>query len=66
MSFFSKHDQKYLSLVEAAKEFGVSQNYLRFLIFKNKLNAIKFGRNWGGYPCLDGGMAGVCKPRKQV
>ena len=36
----------YLSLAEAAKSRKVSQDYLRFLIFKKKLHAVKFGRNW--------------------
>ncbi|MDP3770530.1 MAG: hypothetical protein Q8R40_06370 [bacterium] len=36
----------YLSLAEAGKQWKVSQNYLRFLIFKKKLRAVKFGRNW--------------------
>ena len=37
---------QFLSLSEAAKKWGVSQDYLRFLIFKKKLRAVKFGRNW--------------------
>src|SRR3989344_464956 len=36
----------YLSLASAAKERGVSQDYLRFLIFKKKLQGLKIGRNW--------------------
>ena len=36
----------YRSLAEAAKERGVSQDYLRFLIFKKKLQGQKMGRNW--------------------
>lgn len=38
--------EQYLSLVQAARLRGVSPDYLRFLIFKKKLNAVKFGRNW--------------------
>ncbi|MBI3420602.1 MAG: NYN domain-containing protein, partial [Candidatus Sungbacteria bacterium] len=38
--------QDFVSLALAAKERGVSQDYLRFLIFKKKLNAVKLGRNW--------------------
>ncbi|MBI4224807.1 MAG: hypothetical protein HY617_00600, partial [Candidatus Sungbacteria bacterium] len=46
-----KYNQKepgrhYLSLADAAKERGVSQDYLRFLIFKKKLHGLKIGRNW--------------------
>src|SRR3989344_7269906 len=37
---------EYHTLADIAKEFGVSQDYLRFLIFKKKLKAAKFGRNW--------------------
>jgi len=37
---------EYRTLGELAKEFEVSQDYLRFLIFKKKLKAVKFGRNW--------------------
>ncbi|TSC66549.1 MAG: Uncharacterized protein CEO22_27, partial [Candidatus Berkelbacteria bacterium Gr01-1014_85] len=37
---------EYHTLADIAKEFGVSQDYLRFLIFKKKLKAVKFGRNW--------------------
>src|SRR3989344_7950626 len=37
---------EYHTLAGIAKEFGVSQDYLRFLIFKKKLKAVKFGRNW--------------------
>lgn len=37
---------EYHTLSEIAKKFGVSQDYLRFLIFKKKLKAVKFGRNW--------------------
>lgn len=33
-------------MAEAAKEWKVSQDYLRFLIFKKKLKGVKFGRNW--------------------
>lgn len=39
-------ENHYLSLAEAAKHRKVSQDYLRFLIFKKKLRAVKFGRNW--------------------
>lgn len=35
-----------LSLADAARRWGVSQDYLRFLIFKKKLSAVKVGRNW--------------------
>lgn len=38
--------EKYLSLAEAAKEWKVSHDYLRFLIFKKKLQGLKIGRNW--------------------
>ena len=37
---------EYRSLADIAKEFKVSQDYLRFLIFKKRLRAAKFGRNW--------------------
>lgn len=37
---------EYRSLADIAKEFKVSQDYLRFLIFKKRLHATKFGRNW--------------------
>ena len=46
MTLFSSKNDNYLSLAEAAREFGVSQDYLRFLIFKKQLRAVKFGRNW--------------------
>ena len=39
-------DNEFLPLSIAAKQWGVSQDYLRFLIFKKKLQAEKFGRNW--------------------
>ncbi len=38
--------EQFLTLSEAAKEYGVTQDYLRFLIFKKKLRGTKFGRNW--------------------
>ena len=37
---------EFIKLSVAAKQWGVSQNYLRFLIFKKKLRGKKFGRNW--------------------
>ena len=37
---------EFLPLSIAAKQWGVSQDYLRFLIFKKKLRAQKLGRNW--------------------
>ena len=40
------HTLNLLSLADAAKAWGVSQDYLRFLIFKKKLRAVKIGRNW--------------------
>lgn len=39
-------ESHYLSLAEAGKQWKVSQDYLRFLIFKKRLRAVKFGRNW--------------------
>ncbi len=36
----------FLSLSAAAKQSGVSQDYLRFLIFKKRLRGQKIGRNW--------------------
>ncbi|MDP3778518.1 MAG: hypothetical protein Q8R30_00535 [bacterium] len=42
----SQQDTEFLSLAVAAKHWGVSQDYLRFLIFKKKLQGQKFGRNW--------------------
>lgn len=39
-------EKDFLPLADAAKKFGVSHNYLRFLIFKKKLHGAKFGRNW--------------------
>ncbi|MBI2639612.1 MAG: hypothetical protein HYW90_01825 [Candidatus Sungbacteria bacterium] len=41
-----RNSKEYLSLADAAHEFGLSQDYLRFLIFKKKLKAEKIGRNW--------------------
>lgn len=41
-----KENAEFLTLSQAAKEYGVSQDYLRFLIFKKKLQGTKFGRNW--------------------
>src|SRR3989344_2884159 len=38
--------EKYFSLAEIAPKYGVSQDYLRFLIFKKKLRGQKIGRNW--------------------
>ncbi|GEM_PF-446706 len=37
---------EFLPLSVAAKKWGVSQDYLRFLIFKKKLRGEKVGRNW--------------------
>lgn len=42
----SASSAQYLSLAEAAEIKGVNQDYLRLLIFRKKLRAIKFGRNW--------------------
>ena len=36
----------FLTIVEAAQRVNVSQEYLRFLIFKKRLHARKFGRRW--------------------
>jgi lambda repressor-like predicted transcriptional regulator len=44
--FLGKLKEELLSLNEAAKEREVSQDYLRFLIFKKKLKGEKIGRNW--------------------
>ena len=41
-----KLEQKLLSLAQAAEIKGVSQDYLRILIFRGKLKALKLGRNW--------------------
>src|SRR3989344_3130400 len=38
--------EKYFSLAEIAPKYGVSQDYLRFLIFKKKLRGKKIGKNW--------------------
>ncbi|MEK7162449.1 MAG: hypothetical protein AAB730_01150, partial [Patescibacteria group bacterium] len=46
MSPTANKNQEFLSLAQAAREFEVSQDYLRFLIFKKKLQAVKLGRNW--------------------
>ena len=42
----SKESTEFLPLSVAAKQWGVSQDYLRFLIFKKKLRGEKMGRNW--------------------
>lgn len=42
----SEQDTEFIRLAVAAKQWGVSQNYLRFLIFKKRLRGEKFGRNW--------------------
>ena len=42
----SKETIEFLPLSVAAKQWGVSQDYLRFLIFKKKLRGEKIGRNW--------------------
>ncbi|MEK7172915.1 MAG: hypothetical protein AAB740_02985, partial [Patescibacteria group bacterium] len=39
-------NQEFMPLAQAAKVYGVSQDYLRFLIFKKRLHGEKFGRNW--------------------
>ena len=39
-------EEKFISLADAAKLYGVSKDYLRLLIFKGKLRGKKFGRNW--------------------
>ena len=36
----------FLTITEAAERVNVSQEYLRFLIFKKRLHARKFGRRW--------------------
>ena len=41
-----KENIEFLPLSVAAKKWGVSQDYLRFLIFKKRLRAEKLGRNW--------------------
>ena len=41
-----QQDTEFIRLAVAAKQWGVSQDYLRFLIFKKKLRGEKFGRNW--------------------
>lgn len=41
-----EENRKLILLSHAAKEFGVSQNYLRFLIFKKKLRGKKIGQKW--------------------
>ena len=41
-----QQDTEFIRLAVAAKQWGVSQDYLRFLIFKKKLHGEKFGRNW--------------------
>lgn len=41
-----KLEQKLLSLAEAAQLRSTSQDYLRILIFRGKLKAVKLGRNW--------------------
>ena len=42
----SEKNIEFLPLASAAKKWGVSQDYLRFLIFKKKLRGEKLGRNW--------------------
>lgn len=42
----SQQDTEFIRLAVAAKQWGVSQDYLRFLIFKKRLHGEKFGRNW--------------------
>ena len=37
---------EHISLMDAAREYGFSRDYLRFLIFKNELRGEKIGRNW--------------------
>src|SRR3989344_13006 len=39
-------ENKYLPLAEAAQIKGVSQDYLRLLIFRKNLRGVKLGRNW--------------------
>jgi len=34
---------EYIALADAAKKLGVTHNYLRLLIFKKKLRAVKLG-----------------------
>lgn len=41
-----KFAEKHITLSEAAKLSGHSQEYLSFLARKGRLGAIKFGRNW--------------------
>lgn len=41
-----QQNTEFIRLAVAAKQWGVSQDYLRFLIFKKKLHGKKFGRNW--------------------
>ena len=41
-----KAGEELWSLAEGAKKYGVSHSYLRFLIFKKKLKAVRVGRNW--------------------
>ncbi|MEK7560490.1 MAG: hypothetical protein AAB539_00865, partial [Patescibacteria group bacterium] len=43
---FLPGSEKFLSLFDAARQRGVSRDYLRFLIFKKQLHGIKLGRNW--------------------
>ncbi len=45
-NFSKKISNDFLPLVDAAKLYGVSKDYLRFLIFKKKLRGRKLGRNW--------------------
>lgn len=41
-----QQNTEFIRLAVAARQLGVSQDYLRFLIFKKKLRGEKFGRNW--------------------
>ena len=46
---YQKNEQTnvgFLTIMEAAQRVNVSQEYLRFLIFKKRLHARKFGRRW--------------------
>ncbi|MDO8560800.1 MAG: hypothetical protein Q7R91_01125, partial [bacterium] len=53
LKFFQKYKNSdalsyrgYISLSDASKKYGLNQNYLRVLILRNKLRAVKIGKMW--------------------
>ena len=42
----NKNQEKYISLLEAARLYNCTQKHLALMARKKKLKAIKLGRNW--------------------